>query len=91
MWWLIAGLIIGAAVLWLVSWLRGRNTQLPWYVWVIGGIGIVLLLLSLQSYFATIAEWEPLAANLSLLVLGLPAIILLAVAGLLGAKKLRAS
>lgn len=90
MWWLITGLIIGAAVLWLVTWMRSRNTQLPWYFWVIGGVGIVLLLLTIQSYFATIAEWEPAAANLSLLVLGLPAIILLAAAGLLGAKKLRA-
>ena len=88
--WLIIGLIAGAAVLGLVLWLRGRDVAVKWYEWLIGAIGLVLLLFTIQNFAGSLAELEGTAANMFLLVSGLPAIILLAVSWQLVARRQRA-
>ena len=88
--WLIIGLIAGAAVLGLVLWMRGRDISVKWYEWLIGAIGLLLLLFTIQNYAGSLAELESTAANMFLLVSGLPAIILLAVAWQLVARRQRA-
>ena len=89
--WLIIGLLAGAAVLALVMWMRNNNIALKWYDCVIGIIGLLLLLFTIQNFFASQVELEPAAANLFLLVTGLPAIILLVVAWQLIARRQRVS
>ncbi len=89
--WLIIGLIAGAAVLGLVLWMRGKDVSVKWYEWLIGAIGILLLLFTIQNYAGSLAELESTAANMFLLVSGLPAIILLAVSWQLVARRQRAS
>lgn len=81
--WLIAGLIVGTGVLALVVWLRNNNIALKWYEWVIGVIGLLLLLFTVQNYFASVFEGEPVAANWFLLVTGLPSLVLVAIAAAL--------
>jgi hypothetical protein len=88
--WLIIGLVAGAAVLGLVLWMRGRNIAVKWYEWLIGALGLVLLLFTIQNFFGSLAELESTAANMFLLVTGLPALILLAVAWQLVARRQRA-
>ena len=77
--WLVIGLIVGALILGLAMWLRSRSMSMTWYEWLIGIIGLALLLFTVQNYFGSQAELEPKAANMFLLVTGLPALILLAV------------
>ena len=77
--WLVIGLIIGAALIWLVSAMKGKGISMKWYEWIIGIIGLALLLFTVQNYFGSQAELEPTAANMFLLVTGLPALILLLV------------
>lgn len=77
--WLVIGLIIGAALIWLVSAMKGKGISMKWYEWIIGIIGLALLLFTVQNYFGSQAELEPTDANMFLLVTGLPALILLAV------------
>jgi len=89
--WLIIGLLLGALILGLVTWLRGKDISLTWYEWLIGAIGTLLLLLTIQNVVGSYAELEPGAATMFLLFLGLPALILLAVAGGLVARRQRAS
>ncbi len=89
--WLIIGLVAGAAVLGLVLWMRGKDISVKWYEWLIGAIGILLLLFTIQNFAGSLAELESTAANMFLLVSGLPAIILLAVAWQLVARRQRAS
>jgi hypothetical protein len=76
--WLIIGLILGVSFLGLVMGLRTRKISLSWYEWVIGVLGLGLLLFTIQNYFGSLAEVEPKAANMFLLVTGLPSLILLA-------------
>ena len=81
--WFIIALILGAGVLALVLWLRSRKIAVSWYEWLIGAIGLLLLLFTIQNFSASFAEHEEIAARMFLLVFGLPAIILLAIACLL--------
>ena len=89
--WLIIGLVAGAAVLWLVIWMRSKDIAVKWYEGLIGALGLLLLLFTIQNFFGSLAELESTAANMFLLVSGLPAIILLAVAWQLVARRQRAS
>ncbi|MES0328998.1 MAG: dehalogenase [Dehalococcoidales bacterium] len=83
------GLIAGAAVLGLVLWLQSKNVAVKWYEWLIGGLGLALLLFTIQNFAGSLAELESTAANMFLLVSGLPAIILLAVSWQLVARRQR--
>ena len=89
--WLIIGLVAGAALLALVIWLRSRDIKVTWYEWLIGVIGLLLLLFTIQNLVGSFAELEPTAAYMFLLVTGLPALILLAVAWQLVARRQRAA
>ena len=81
--WLIIGLVVGAGLMALVLWLRRRKITVTWYEWLVGAIGLLLLLFTIQNFTASFAEHEPIAAWRFLLVFGLPSAILLAIACLL--------
>ena len=81
--WFIVALIFGAGLVALVLWLRNRKIAVSWYEWLIGILGLLLLLFTIQNFSASFAEYEEHAAWTFLWVFGVPAIILLAVASLL--------
>lgn len=78
--WLVIGLVLGAAVLALVLWMRRNKVAVRWYEWLIAVIGLGLLLFSIPNFTNSFAEREPTAAWMFLLVLILPAVILMAIA-----------
>jgi uncharacterized membrane protein YeaQ/YmgE (transglycosylase-associated protein family) len=84
--WLVIGLIVGAGLLWLVSWMKSKNMAFKWYEWLLGVIGLAMLLFTIQNFFGSQAELEPKAASMFLLVTGLPAVILLVLTGVLAAR-----
>ena len=84
--WLVAGLIVGALVVWLVYFMKSKNMAFTWYEWVIGVIGLALLLFTIQNFFGSQAELESKAASMFLLVTGLPAVILLVITGVLATR-----
>lgn len=88
---LTIGLIFGAAVVALVLWLRSRNIVLAWYHWLIGIIGLVLVVFTILNVVGSIIELEPTAANMFLLVTGLPGLILIAIAWQLVARRQRSA
>ena len=88
--WFIIGIGVGVVVLALVLWLRSRNIKVTWYEWLIGVLGLALLLYTIQNVVGFITEIEPTATWLFALVGGLPAIILLAVSWQLIARRQRA-
>ena len=88
--WFIVALIMGAGVAALVMWMRSSGMVTKWYDWLVGVGGLLLVLLTIQNYFGSVAELETEAATLYLLILGLPALVLLAVAWQLIARRNRA-
>lgn len=87
--WFIIGLILGALLLGLAMYLRSKNISLTWYEWLIGVAGLLLLLFTLQNFFGAFVELETTAAWMFLLITGLPALILLAVAWQLAARRVK--
>ena len=75
MFWFIIGIIVGAGGLALIQ--RTRRTDVPttWYGWVLGVLAAVLGLLAIEGFVGSFAELEPTAAWMTLLTLGLPAVI----------------
>lgn len=89
--WTIFGFLLGASVLAVILWLRNRGSTVAWYEWLIGVIGVLLLVTATQHYVASMAEMYTTAAWLGALIIGLPGIILLAVVWQLIARRQRAS
>jgi peptidoglycan/LPS O-acetylase OafA/YrhL len=83
---LILGVLIGAFVLWM----RSKDVKLAWYTWLIGVVGLILLLFTIQNYVGSVAEFEDSAATMFLLMMGIPSVVLLAIAGVLGYREVRA-
>ena len=42
--WFIIALVVGIALMALVCWLRSRDIRIRWYKWLIGLVGLALLL-----------------------------------------------
>ena len=81
--WFLIGLVSGAAITALIFWLRSQRISVTWYEWLTGILGLALMLFAIQNFSASLAEFEPAVARRFLLVFGLPAILLLAIASLL--------
>jgi hypothetical protein len=77
---LIIGLLLGAAIFWLAT---SGKVKLTWYEWVLGVLGIILILFTYQNYRGSIEALEPRAAGMMWLIFGLPGIILAVLAGVL--------
>ena len=88
--WFIIALIVGIAIGALVLWMRSRDIKMTWYEWLIGIVGLVVLLFAAQNYFGIQDELNSSGANLFLLVLGLPGLILLVLSWQLVARRRRA-
>ena len=89
--WFIVALVLGVCLAWLVMFIRCRNIKVTWYEWLIGIIGLILLLFTIQNAVTATTELEPTASWMFLLVLGLPALILLVVSWQLVARHNRAT
>ncbi|MBA2084244.1 reductive dehalogenase membrane-bound subunit [Dehalococcoides mccartyi] len=77
--WFIIGIIIGIVVTGLLWLLKRNNSKITWYEWLVGLIGLAFLLFALQNFFGSLAELMPDSANMFLLLIGLPGLVLLAV------------
>ena len=89
MWFAIA-FVLGASLVALIVWLRSSSVEVKWYEWLIGIIGLLLLIFTIQNFAGSLAEFNSTAAWLFLPIVGLPALILLAVAWRLVARRQRA-
>ena len=79
--WFIVGTIFGLALLALFWWMRSKNIKVSWYEYLIGGIGLLLLLFTIQNWVGAIRENEAASIMWYLLILGVPSLVLLLVAG----------
>lgn len=85
--WFFIGLVVGALILGLAWLLKRNNFSLNWYEWLIGIIGLALLLFTIQNFFGSFAEIESKAAYMFLLVTGLPSLIFLAISWQLASRR----
>jgi hypothetical protein len=79
--WLILGLLLGVVGYWLVTWTRARGIRVTWYEYLIEIAALILALVAIQNFVASLAELEPQAAWILLALFGVPALILACVGG----------
>ena len=81
-WFLLAAIGVGLLIV-LANFLRNQGKVTKWYDWAIIGVAVLLGFFAIQNYFGSVSEFESEAATMFLVAVGIPAIILLAVAGAL--------
>jgi uncharacterized membrane protein len=75
--WFIIGIAVGLLLLWVVM---SKKLSMKWYEWVIGLVGLALLLFTVLITTTSYAEDEPKAAQMFMLILGLPSLVLMVLA-----------
>ena len=88
---IVIGILGGAAALGLVLWLRSRNITVTWYEWTLGIIGMAGFVFTIQNIFGSLAEGFTQPAYWFLLIPGLPAVILIALAWQLAWRRNRSA
>ncbi len=87
----IIALALGAGILALVLWIRNQNTMIIWYEWLLGVVGLLLLLAAIQHYAGSLTEKYTTAGWMGALAFGIPGLILLAVVWQLISRRQRAA
>jgi uncharacterized membrane protein len=75
----ILGIVLGALLIGLFVYLKSIGFSLTWYEWLIGIVGLLLLFMTVQNMIGSMIELESQAAWMFALIMGLPAVLLLAV------------
>jgi hypothetical protein len=89
--WLVVALVLGFAVAALIAWIRSKGIKMTWYEWLIGIVGLLLVLFAAQNFIEVRDEFNPSAANNFLFFVGLPGLILMVVAWQLTVRRKKAS
>ena len=74
----IFGMVVGAALMGLVFWLDLKEISVRWYEWLLGALGFMMAVWAIHDFFASRAEHNEAAGTTLLWILGVPALILLA-------------
>lgn len=72
--------VLAIVLIWTCNHLN-RHRPFSWVAWVTAIFGGVLLLTAIQWAVSSVLEGEPQAANMGLLVFGVPALLLLGTTG----------
>ncbi len=78
--WFVIGLLLGVLLLLLVGCVRQKRIRIAWYQWVLGVIGVAILLLMLQNILGFRQELESAAQTFTIVSMGIPGVLVLAVA-----------
>nr|BEL01520.1 hypothetical protein DMOBY_13730 [Dehalococcoides mccartyi] len=87
----LIGAFIAVGLYALTGWLHSHNIKVIWYEWLIGILGLGLLLLAVQHLFGAMSELFFYAAWMGFAIIGIPALILLVVAWQLVARRVKQS
>ena len=75
--WFIIGILLGGAFLGLMWSMHNKGVSFTWYEWLMGIVGVALLLFGIQNLVGGLTETEAMAGWLMMLIFGIPALILL--------------
>jgi uncharacterized membrane protein len=80
--WMIIGAILAVLLFALVIWLRRGGYTLKWFDWILGIIGVALLLFTLENFLGSFDEEVPQAAWMFLVVTGIPTLVIFGIVGI---------
>ncbi|APV43729.1 reductive dehalogenase membrane anchor [Dehalogenimonas formicexedens] len=76
----IIGLVVGFALFAFNSWVRSNGRNITWYELVLGILGFLLTGFAIWNYFGSLAENYPKAGLMAFVMIGIPGLLLIAVA-----------
>ena len=79
----LASLSAAVVIVLTVRGLRSRDISLAWYEWILGGVGLLMLVLGAQHFVGSSFEGYPFAGMMGLLIFGATSLIILAITWLL--------
>ncbi|OEF98009.1 hypothetical protein [Desulfuribacillus alkaliarsenatis] len=88
-WYTILGVIFGAGALWLLNWAKEKEIKIRWYSITLFVLGLFTLLLTIEAYIGNLQEFESRAAGLTLVFMGIPALLLIGAAVGLTVKNMK--
>lgn len=78
-WYVLVGIIMGGGAVMIWHALNKISLKLVWFEWILVILSMITFLFMSQTFIASFAEYEPRAAWLTLIFMGIP-ILLMAVA-----------
>lgn len=82
--WVILGVIFSIGAVKLFSWAGDKGYKIKWYEVLLMVLGAVAIIFAIEAFIGNLREFEPTAANMSLVFMGLPGVLLIAIgAGLI--------
>ena len=78
--WSLISFALGIGITLLVQSIRRNDIVVRWYEWLIGVIGLLLLLFTIQNFYTAFGEFSAKAGWIFLATTGVLSLILLAVA-----------
>ena len=76
MWWFLFGIVVGAGLLGLILQIKAKKVHVAWYEWLMGAAAVMIFLLLIQHFVGSLAEYEPTAAWMGALFMGVPGLVL---------------
>ena len=75
-WYVVVGFIMGGGAVMLWSTLKNASLKLVWYEWVLMILSFIMFMFMSQTFIASFQEYEPLAAWLTVVFMGIPILIM---------------
>ncbi len=79
-WWIVIGVALTIGGIKLYSWTKEKDYKMKWYEIALLLVGLFLVVFNIEVYVGSIAELERQAATMSLVVMGLPGLVLIGAA-----------
>jgi uncharacterized membrane protein len=75
-WYVLVGFLMGGGAVMIWHILKNVNLKLVWYEWILLILSFVTFMFMCQTFIASFQEFEPQAAWLSVVFMGMPILIM---------------
>ncbi|BAX79965.1 dehalogenase [Labilibaculum antarcticum] len=75
-WYVLVGFLMGGGAVMIWHILKNANLKLVWYEWILVILSFVTFMFMSQTFIASFQEFEPQAAWLSVVFMGMPILIM---------------
>ena len=75
-WYVVTGFVMGSASVFIVTKLNAMDIKLLWYEWILGTLFMSIFMFMGQTFIASFKEFEPRAAWMTLVFMGIPNILI---------------
>lgn len=75
-WYILVGFLMGGGAVMIWQTLKKINMKLVWYEWILLVVSYLLFMFMCQTFIASFQEFEPQAAWLTIIFLGLPILVM---------------